>query len=857
MNEFAIQIRRTSRRGCFYRGEQAELRFDLMHFSPRNVYGGEFTLRLDGLYEERRVLPKLGWHLSDLTFEIDTRQLPTGLRTLRAEFSRQGKLLAVTELPFGVFPRPSAEEVPFWHWPSTVHYDALEAGDEFAEAELDLLASLGVTWSQFRAGWALEHPDRAIELIEKAMARGIQLGILIENTAGGIFRADPGTPAEALRIDADGTRSRFLNPFHPYTQEKARFLVRRLMSHFAEFPSCTTLFFNSELEDKLKLPCDPESVRHHEERLGFPLSRLRGTERVFTESFPGSPAVIAADDPELAYARYYFREGDGWCTINRIMTETAHEFRPDLVTIADPLRLAPLPERFDGVDAISSWTYTNPDPKLMLYAETLAAAGRRTGKPFIHTITLWNYAGTLTPCAEDRFAREYTLRMGPDRWKECCWINLARGPLALACYFGSPIEPFLKGGDPALFSPQTERAMAEFNRNVLAPFGKLARATENLPRRCAVLDCFTSRIHSAVPRSYAHYQNYQIYNFYTVMNMAQLPADVVFEEDLLEGALDRYELLALPAADTLTENVHRRIVKFAERGGTVIADRYFRADVPGVIRFDFDFSYRKNVNANAICTGSDFAVSDDTNFRTEWGGRAAAQGIPADEDQRRMEHYASELRERLAGIVRRDFDFDNRRTLGNMRTGGKIHYLFVTNDSRTWDERSGRYRAMMEQGVPARTAGRVSGYPERPYLHEMVSGRPLEVRDEGNGDWSFELALPAAGGAIVAISPHEPETPALAVTPGSDFVTVNLTLPGSAGTLKLVRLDILEPDGTRNESSGTRLVRDGRLTFTLPVIAGATPGIRQIRATDLTSGRSTTANWEIREESLLMMEAAI
>ncbi|MBS1370957.1 MAG: hypothetical protein HPZ91_13475 [Lentisphaeria bacterium] len=853
MTEPAIRIKRTSRRGCFYRGERAVLKFDLMNFSPRNVYGGEFTLRIPGLFEERRVLPKLGWHLSDLAFEVDTAGFPSGSPGVRAELRKQGQTLSSAEFKFDVVPQPDPEAVAFWHWPSTVHYDALEAGDDTAEAELDKLASLGVTWSQFRAGWALDHPDRAIELIEKAMKRGIQLGILIENTAGGIFRADPGTPEEALRVNLDGTRSAFLNPFHAFTQEKARFLVRRLMTHFAEFPSCTTLFINSELEDKLKLPCDPGSLRRHEERLGFPVSRLRSVERIFAESYPGSPAVIGADDPEVAYARYYFREGDGWCAINRIMTETAQQYRPDLVTVADPLRLAPLPERFDGVGAISSWTYTNPDPKFMLYAETLAAAARRTGKPFIHTVTLWNYAGTLTPCVEDRFAREYTLRMGPDRWKECCWINLARGPLALACYFGSPIEPFLEGGDPAIYSPETEQAMAEFNREVLKPCGKLARATENLPRRAAVLDCFTSRVHGAVPRSHAHYQNYQIYDFYTVMNMAQIPADVVFEEDLLEGALDRYDLLALPAADTLTEPVYRRIVDFAKRGGCVIADRYFRAEVPGLIRFDFNFSYRRNVNANAICTGSDFAVADDTNFRTEWGARSAVRGVTADEDQRCMEGFAAKLRKRLAGTVRREFDFDNPRVLGNMRTGGSMRYLFAANDSRTWDERSGRYRAMMEKGVPAHTVCRISGCREQPYLHEMISQKPLAVRDEGDGEWSFELTLPAAGGAIVAISARPPEPPAVKVTQESESVTIDLTISESDDTVRLVQLEIREPDGTQSEFNGTRLVRNGRLTFTLPVLAGSAAGVRQLRVTDLTSGRSTVAKWEICEE----MEAAI
>ncbi len=672
------------------------------------------------------------------------------------------------------------------------------------------------------------------------MRRGIQLGILIENTDGGIFRAEPGTPESARRIDADGTRAPYLNPFDPFFTDKATFLVRRLMELFAEFPACSTIFFNSELEDKLKLPFNPDARRRHERRLGFPLSQLRGTERVFAESYPTTRSTVPDDDPEVAYARYYFREGDGWCRANRLMNDTAKVYRPDLLTVADPLRLAPMPERFDGVDLISSWSYTNPDPKLMLFCETLAAAGRRTGKPFIHTITLWNYAGTLTPCEEDRFAREYTMRMGPDRWKECCWINLARGPRAIGCYFGSPLEPLLSpAGDPRLYSPETEPAIAEFNREILRPFGKLARATTQSPRRAAVLDCFTSRIHGNVPRSYAHYQNYQIYDFYTVMNLAQIPADVVFEEDLLEDALDRYELLALPAADVLPESVYEKILIFVRRGGTVIADGYCKAKIPGLIRFDFDFTYRKQVNANTIATGSDFAVTDDTNFRADWGGRVTGDGATADDDQFRLENYAITMRERLAQVKTlspRDFDCGSVKVLANRRRGGAIDYLFLVNDHRTWDARSGKYRAMMERGVPEIARCRIAPPHSGPaFLYEMTRGKTLPVFVAPDGYWEFDAPLPAAGGAIIAVGAHD-LPPELSVERTPEGIRLHVTSPDSTTTLKLIKLELFDSDGTVKEMEGTRLLRNGTLTLTVP------ENCRHAIVTDLTNGRTVERN---------------
>ena len=292
MKDGNIKIIQTSRRRCFFRNEQPLMRFDVMNFEPHNFHNCSLTLEIAGIGSVgRRDIPKLNHHVGDLEFRIDTARLCCGSHLMAAVLECGGNTLVRQEFLIDVVPAPEPDRMEFWHWPSTVHYDALEAGGETAERELDKLEALGVTWSQFRAGWAVEHPDGAVALIEKAMKRGIQLGILIENTAGGIFRAGPDAPAEALRINPDGSRSEFLNPYHPYTQEKARFLIRRLMALFAEFPACSSMFMNSELEDKLKLPCDPESVARHEAAMGVKLSRLRSLERVFAESYPDIPEL--------------------------------------------------------------------------------------------------------------------------------------------------------------------------------------------------------------------------------------------------------------------------------------------------------------------------------------------------------------------------------------------------------------------------------------------------------------------------------------------------------------------------------------------------------------------------------------
>ncbi len=684
--------------------------------------------------------------------------------------------------------------------------------------------------ANFRAGWAILHPDRAVFLIEEAMQRGISLGILVENSDSGIFRADPGTPDSARLIGPDGQVTALVDPFSTFMRQKAERLVDHLMTLFAEFPSVNSIFMNSEVEDRLKLCCTPAARRRHEKALGFPLSRLRTLDRSFLNGTAEPPAcqpgVIPDDDPDYAFARYYFEHGDGWAHVNRIMAKACHRVRPDLITIADPFRLAPVPKRFAGMDTISSWTYTNPDPKSTLFVETLAAAARRLGNVPLPSITLWNYAGSLVPSGADRFARELTLRMGPDRWTECAWINLSRGVGGIGNYFGSPLEFYLSsgdGGDPVIYSPSTEPAIAAFHRDIAEPFGPLARTTANAPRRAAVLDCYASRIYGGAPRSHAHYTNYQIYNFYAVMNMAWIHADVLFEEDVLEDQLDNYRLLALPSCPVLTESVYRKIKAFAEKGGIVIADQCLQADIPNAVIFDFDFSFRRRVNANAMANGCDYSIKDDDNAR-HIVDKSQLKGLPAHRDQEIMETYAAELRQRLDGRFSRACDCSSPKILGNLRQSGDFSYLFAVNDARAYDDRSAPYQAMLEKGVPATATFTITGDWRKPVFRNLVTGQAVAARPLTKGTWSFDLTLPGGGGAIVAVAETTIAKPTGKVEAGPAAVVVHVTAPGSAGARPV--------QFNWNGRRATRILQNGAGTFSFPLAASEdTPD--KITLTDL------------------------
>ena len=256
---------------------------------------------------------------------------------------------------------------------------------------------------------------------------------------------------------------------------------------------------------------------------------------------------------------------------------------------------------YPGCDLISTWTYTNPDPKQMLYIETLRAACKPAGQEPLHVITLLNYPGRVVPESHDK----NWMMMGPGRLIETTWINLSRAPKVIGYYaFDS------KYNSPLAFCSETMTALRRLSQEVFIPYGPLLRKLDVAPRRIALLSSDSSRLYSNSPQLLG-YPNYQPYHFYTVMSMAHLNADVVFDESIERYGLDDYEVLVMPKCDVLTKSVYDEVLSFQKRGGLIIADQYLGPDIPGVLRFDFDFTHRRKVDANAIATGKIYVGADD------------------------------------------------------------------------------------------------------------------------------------------------------------------------------------------------------------------------------------------------------
>jgi len=438
--------------------------------------------------------------------------------------------------------------------------------------------------------------------------------------------------------------------------------------------------------------------------------------------------------------------------------------------------------------------------------------------------------------------------MGPGRVAVTSWINLSRAPRIVGYYYSSACPPPGKPGDPR--NPyETSLKIKELSQQVYEPLGQMITQLDVEPRRIAVLSSVSSRLYGKSPTLCGYYGNMQIYHFYTVMAMAHLQADVLFDETIERFGLDDYDVLVLPKCDVLTETVYRQVQRFAERGGVVVADQYLGPDFPGagVITFDFDFTYRDKVSAKAIAENKAYVQWDDQ-LQPDAAELKDVQGVTALDDQRIMETYARQLRERLAGVVDPDVSSESPTVLLNMLEKGDVKYLVVINDQRTYDDRLREYQSVLGKLEPQTAVIQLHRADLRDRIaYDMLNHQRLEVTDG-----ALTVELTEVGGTIIALYPRPIgemiiETPDR-IGPG-DAATLRIAMTDDNNAplagLQPIELTITTPGGVRNEYSGYHCATRGVLDIPFVAALNDEHGTWTIEANDLTAGRTAQRTFEI------------
>jgi hypothetical protein len=702
--------------------------------------------------------------------------------------------------------------------------------------------------------WRDSNRASTIQSMDTRVARGVFATIW---PSGGIARRnlkgiDAALPDVAYR-GAGRDEEEYFNPFSPEVQRVRREGNDRFITALGDHPAAKVAFYNTERVDDLWLDnLNREGVELTRQKLGFTRDE-RGNPKFV------APGVIAADDRGYCFQKFVYKEGSGLAYANRKTAEDVKRHRPDMWTLNDPYRSVAYLDMFPGVDLIGTWTYTNNDPKLMHYVETLRAVTRETGQKPLQTVTLLNYPGALAPksiTGQSGFAdpkHEGWMLMGPDRCKEVSWIILSRAPKLIGYYFSSACNPqkYSRPEDQFRVPHATSDAIKQMSDRVYAPYGQMITQLDVAPRRIAVLSSQASRLYGKSPRTIG-YPNEQIYGFYSVMAMAHLAGDVLFDEHVERGDLADYDVLVLPKCDVVTKKMVDQILAFAKRGGTVIADQYLGPKIPGTITFDFDFTYRKKVNADAIADGVMYAEWDD-HLNPDTAKLAKARGVTAEDDQKIMESYARRLKAALAGRVNPQIELDTPKALVNVLLKNGVKYLVLVNDNRTYGQRVGKYKAIQEQLVPQTVTVTLRQSDGPVHVYDLCERKSLATTKTGTGH-TFRVELTELGGTIVAIYPVKPTRVAIVppetATRGSE-TKISVAITDNAGKLlpglQPMRVDITDPAGSPTEYTGYYCAENGTLEIPFRPASNDKTGTWKIRVEDLTTGLTAEQTLDVHE----------
>jgi hypothetical protein len=805
--------------------------------NERHVYlRGEIALlriRVPGA-EGRVVADTSGWFPETLTprggevaYKLNTALLRAGEYEVRARMLPTGS----TPEDIAIFPLTIAAErnpqrFPLWNWQNAYSSD--------------------LSWWTARgfnglSGELLADEGRVAQMLDDGARLGLDMGLHLSPLSAPNWKNQMSLHA----LLPNGQRDpESVYPREPEVLESARQMAEATARRYADYPAFRHALLQSEYQTPL---CVNESaVALAQKEAGLDLKDLLRPEwtvakemRINALALPAAlqqkDGVIADDNPIYRILKWWWERGHGTSVMNAEMSRILKAGNPEFLTWHDPYRLAPVYYSHTGLDAISTWTYGHPDILHLLYTTVMQAAAKRERQKVMQTITLWVYGrfvipmGKGAPSIPDLIPDPYQglpfFVEGADFTREAMWLVMSQRPDILSVFHPYRLSPDNTKLDPYLTSPESFDAIGEVSRTLVEPYGPAILQCRRFTPRVAVLMSAAAMWFPATD-SDAGWTNQSILPFCTLLARCHTPFDVLLDDDILEGRLDNYDVLVIGRGDTLLRSEFDRIRAFAASGRKVIADNTLRAKIPGAVATDIDFGFERDTDGYAL---------------------AAGHAITADEYGARMESYAKRLDPLLKGVAR-PAESDSRRVIINGLESGRIRYIFLVNDDKTYGPRFGQWKLVQEVGV-RQTANFRIPIDGAPALYDAISRAPIKyVPHEGSAE--FSLSLAPARGRLIAVLPESigkiavtmPET-----CRRGEACSVGVQVLGASGrplegTVPL-RLEVVDAAGRATEyrrsvATTEDLQRPGSYRYTMAIRPGLNDiaGAWQIRVTELLGG---------------------
>ena len=634
----------------------------------------------------------------------------------------------------------------------------------------------------------------------------------------------PGADTRVMRHD--GSKGNAPDPWNPKQRDWALERMEKLAHLLKNYPSVNGFLLNSENENIAEPDYSPAGQNRAERELGFkmPLPENLGEDkdntdgrliRVPQEVKAQTPAVFPDNNEWYCFFKWFWQRGYGDNILNEELKNIIKKHIPNAVVTHDPFRDVPLFYRNKGLDQVGTWFYAHPDASESLgMVETLVTAARdeSTSKGINIGASLWLYGEQICP-AKDRYAGVQPT----DVITQSDWVTFSRIPAAIEHFSISHLMPSQK---PEYKQDNTYEKLAQFSKEVLQPFWPFVSRLERAPRRCAMLISFSSQLFgNTIWGGYGYTSGY---GCYAALQMAHIPTDILFDENIQRGELNKYDVLYLHQISHLPESIFTRIVEFAKNGGTVVCGKPFAERIPGAIAFEMDMSRR--------CKAS-------------WYNIRRGEGFTADIVYQDMLKNADAIRKLLGNKVQRFVDSDSPEVFLNVLEKNGARYIFVVNDKRTFGDYVGeKYRAIMEKGLPQTVMLALN--TENQAVYDLMSQRKIDAVSKGPQQ-IVTVDLKPAWGTILAIYPQEIKFIDLILPQELEAgkkAQIVITVASQDGTpipgVQPLAVTILEPDGKKNEYSGYFAANNGRCQVPFVPAINDLPEKWSVSVTELSSGKT-------------------
>ncbi len=828
-----------SDRAAFVRMEKAPaLQFTLTNLQKSKLTGASARISIEGLPEKTFAIPDLdsgAVHKGD--YALDTSLRP-GEYKLKAALSIPGDKPYTSEESFSVTiaPRPLPLRMPVVMW-------GVGGGDAFIK-ELPRLKSIGFTHclglsADFGKIWEAGKPTEP-GTPEKIAETRRTLDLALANDFGLAASLSPGhwvadNKPEFRRVNRDG------KPFAKHdicgrfdqVRDFCYNVGASVAQAYGAFPAFDAAMVHTEVRDA-SLLCfhDGDKAAFKKETgLDIPAEALSkaGVEYAKLKDFP-EDRVIPDNHPLYVYYRWFWKDGDGWNRLHTALHDGLKSTgRKDLWTWFDPaVRVASVYGSGGGVDVLSQWTYSYPDPiRIAMPTDELfrmaAPPSRRAGPQSVMKMIqiIW-YRSQTAPVAagpavvgapksvwEDTDPDSAFITIAPMHLREAFWTKIAR-PIRGVMYHGW--QSLVSTDSPSSYRythPQTQHELRRLVDQVVKPLGPTLLQVPDRQADVAFLESFASQMFAR--RGSYGWSHQWGGDVYLILQYAQLQPEIVYDETVQQQGLDKYKVLVMADCDVLIESVVKKVKEFQARGGIVVGDERLSPAVKPDILLP---SYERVKKADA--------------------------------DRAALLAKAAELRKALDEHYIRRTDSSNPNVITRCRTYSKTDYVFAVNDLREYGDYVGHHGLVMENGLPSETV--LSVLRETGHVYDLVAGQAVASKQVKQNHTPL-LTIPAA------LGPCEGR---LFMVTDQPIDSVRLTAPtavarGAAADVKItiadpqgaplaavvpVRLDILDPAGREAEFTGYYGVKDGHLAVKLDIAPNDTAGIWTLRAKELASGKT-------------------